>query len=131
MLNIRSKAVQETLEFPLLDADDTPLVDDDGKPCMAEVYGPGSKVYVAATARRQAKVLHRAQRGKDLAPPTVAETAEFLADITARLDVAYDDLEGRAKHLAIFKDIELGFVAKQVAEKASDWGNFSKGSAKS
>lgn len=134
MLNIRSRAVQTTLTFPLLDADDTPLLNEDGTPCTATIHGPGSKRYAAALAARQARLMAKVSKGK--APTFTADEqlryqAEFLAAITEDIGLAYDDLQGQDKLLAIYGDLELGYIADQVAKKAGDWANFSKGSAKS
>lgn len=133
MFDILSRAAADTFEFQLCDGDDTPLTFE-GKPCMAVVYGPGSKPYVAATGRRQARTMARIQKGKDInvsPEDSTRQGAEFLADITVSLDLAYEGLEGREKLVAIFSDTRLGFIADQVARKSSDWANFTKGSAKS
>lgn len=134
MLDIKQRAVADTIQFQLVDADDTPLVDEAGDPCMATVHGPGSKVYARATAAKQARMMSRLQRGKDLsltAEESARVTAEFLAAITVSLDLDYDDLEGHAKFLGIYGDASIGFIAEQVAKKCGDWGNFTRGSAKS
>lgn len=134
MLNIRTRAVAETLTFQLCDAADEPLVNENGTPCNATIYGPGSRRYAAAQAAKQSKMLGRLQRGKDItlsADEAARQNAEFLASITESLDVAYDELEGREKLLAIYADPALGFVADQVAKKAGDWANFSRGSVPS
>jgi hypothetical protein len=133
MLDIKALAVKATLEFQLRDAADTPLASE-GKPCMAEIYGPGTKQYAGAVAKRQQKFVERARRGKAKAVETdqiLADQAEFLADITLRLDVSYDGLDGREKHLAIYADRSIGFIAELVTEKLGDWANFSSESAKS
>lgn len=133
MLNIRHRAVHATIEFQLTDADDAPLFNDDGTPCMCTVHGPGSRKYVGAQARRQAKLLVKVQKGKEpsfTADEQLRNQAEFLADITEAIGLAYDELDGRYKLLAIYGDPELGFVAEQVTKKAGDWANFSRGSEK-
>lgn len=134
MLNIRNRAVAQTLEFQLTDSADDPLFNEDGTPCMALIHGPGSRIYLQAQSKNQAKLMAKVQKGKDpsfSADERLRNQAEFLASITDRLDVAYDELEGRDKLLAIYGDPELGFIAEQVAKKAGDWANFTRGSAKS
>lgn len=137
--NIRSKAVAETLEFQLVDEADQPLYDASGKPCMAVVYGPGSKRYAEASTINQNRLLAKVSKGK-AASETAEEKrrahAEFLSRITEKLDLDYVDdegrtLEGREKFLAIYSDQSILFIAEQVTEKSRDWANFSKGSAKS
>lgn len=132
MLNIRSRAVAETLTFDLTDADDSPLMDESGKPVRCTVYGPGSKQYQAANQRKSDKVVSKMIKGKT---PTADEqfraNAEFLADITESIDLAYDDLQGREKLVAIYSDRGIGFIADQVTAKVGDWANFKSGSVKS
>lgn len=135
-IKIKSLAVAETVSFQLTDAADAPLVDDAGKPCMCVVHGPGSKRYAQANARKQARLMAKLQRGKALtesADEQVRHNAEFLADITEQLEVEYEGsdgtlLQGRELYLAVYSDLALGFIAEQVARKAGDWGNFSRGS---
>lgn len=132
MLNIRSRAVAETLTFALNDADDSPLVDDSGKPVRCTIYGPGSKQYQLANQRKSDKVVSKMIKGKT---PTADEqfraNAEFLADITESIDLAYDDLQGREKLVAIYSDRGIGFIADQVTAKVGDWANFKSGSVTS
>lgn len=133
--DIRKKAVAPTLTFELVDAEDQPLIDEaTEKPCLAVIYGPGSKKYLVAQAKKQAFLMQKVQKGKSLslsADEQIKTNAEFLADITESLDLEYVDdkgrsLEGRDKHLAIYSDPELGFVGEQVLKKAGDWANFSR-----
>lgn len=127
--DIRKKRVSPTLTFDLVDAEDQPLLNEDGSPCTCTVHGPGSKKYVAAQAKKQVLLMTKIQKGK--APTLTADeqiknNAEFLADITEELDLDYEGKEGREKLVAIFSDTELGFVVEQILKKASDWANFSK-----
>jgi len=132
MLNIRTRAVAQTLTFELRDADDAPIVDDAGKPATVTVHGPGSRVFQTAQQRKGQQITDRMIKGKKISPEADARMqAEFLADITESIDVAYDELQGREKLLAIYGDRSIGFIADQVQAKIGDWGNFSKGSVKS
>jgi hypothetical protein len=90
--------------------------------------------YIGAQARRQALLLAKVQKGKApsfTADETLRNQAEFLADITDDIGLAYDDLQGRDKLVAIYGDPELGYIAEQVSKKAGDWANFLQGSARS
>lgn len=132
MLNIRSRSVAETLTFDLMDADDSPLSDDSGKPVRCTIYGPGSRQYQAANQRKSDKLVSKMLKGKTpSAEETARASAEFLADITESIDLAYDDLQGREKLVAIYSDRSIGFIADQVNAKVGDWANFKPGSAKS
>ncbi len=132
MLNIRTRAVAETLTFDLMDADDLPLIGDDGKPCTCTVYGPGSRQYQAAQQRKSDKLTGKMFKGKN---PSAEERdrlmAEFLADITESIGIGYDELQGRDKLLAIYGDRSIGYIADQVAAKVGDWANFKSGSVTS
>lgn len=131
MLNIRTRAVAETLTFDLTDADDAPLVDDAGHPVRCTVYGPGSRRFQQAQQRRQDRLMEKAVRRKAMPAEEQARVqAEFLADITESIDVAYDDLDGREKLIAIYSDPAVGYIRDQVERKVSDWGNFKQGSPK-
>lgn len=138
MIDINQLKVQDTFVFQLQDAAEQPLFDGD-TPLMCEVHGPGSRRYVQASAKRQGKLMAQLQREKPTAQAADQSRrvqAEFLADITERLDVAVPGengqlLEGRDKFLAVYLEPAVGYLAEQVARKVADWANFSKGSATS
>ena len=129
-MDIRKHAVAETGRLHLQDAAGAELFDDQGRPVVAVIYGPGSKQYARANAKRSNRAMERMRKkGKveQTAEELAAENADFLADITADLEnLSYDGLEGRAKHLAVYKDLSIGFIADQVAKYGNDWANFSK-----
>lgn len=128
MLNIRTRAVAESITFDLLDADDQPLIGESGKPVQCTVYGPGSKPYQQADQRKRDKLLQKMLKGKSVSADEQSRAqAEFLADITQDIDLSYDDLQGREKLIAIYSDPEIGFIPEQVNRKVGDWGNFKKG----
>lgn len=139
MLNIRTRAAVDTLTFQLVDAADEPLFNEDGSPCNAVIYGPGSKRYAAAQAAKQARWLDKLNTGKGLKltpAESARQQAEFLAAITESINLAYvddqgHDLQGHDKLLAIYSDTSIGFIAEQVTKKAGDWANFLPGSATS
>lgn len=127
MLNIRTRAVAETITFDLLDADDAPLIGEDGNAVQCTVYGPGSRQYQQADQRKRDKLLQKVLKGKQVSSDEQSSAqAEFLADITVSIDLAYDDLQGRTKLRAIYTDPEVGFIPEQVAKKVGDWANFKR-----
>lgn len=131
MLNILTRAVAELLTFELADADDSPLVDDAGRPVTCTVHGPGSRRHQQAQQRKSDKLLNKMVRGKPLTSEEQQRSqSEFLADITESIDLAYDDLDGRDKLVAIYSDPAIGFIRDQVERKVGDWGNFKQGSPK-
>lgn len=134
MLDIRKRAVAETATFDLLDANDEPLLDDDGNPCRCTIYGPGSRRFAQAQQAKSDKLMAKVVRGQAArftGDEQARTQAEFLAAITESIDLEYDGLEGHKKFVAIYLDTSIGFIAEQVSKKAGDWGNFKKGSANS
>lgn len=137
MSDIRKFAVEQTSTLHLRAADGELMYDDgdESKPCVAELYGPGSKQYAKAAtakeARAMAKLRARGPKMKISAEEELEHAAEFLTDCTKDLkNVHYGDLEGRDKFRAVYGDIEIGFIAEQIKQHLADWGNFTKGSTK-
>lgn len=134
-MDIKQFAVDETGVVELLDANDEPLVGDDGQRMTITVYGPGSKTFARAQAAQGNRMLDRLKRkGKaDLsADERAKEQAEHLAALTKEFspNIEYDGLTGEALHKAVYSDVSIGFIAEQVAKHLSDWSNFRAGSQK-
>lgn len=131
-MDIRTKAVAPTSVLHLRDAADE-LMLDNGKPVTVNLYGPGSKPFANAQATQTNRMLDKLKRkGKtdQTAEQKQIEQAEFLADCTESFgNLTYGDLTGNAMSLAVYSDIEIGFVADQVAKHIGDWSNFYKPSA--
>jgi hypothetical protein len=138
MFDITTTKVVETSVLELNDANDTPMIGDDGKQCSITLYGPGSDVFARAEAKRQNRLIERLKRkGKgDLSPDEQrAEQAEFLASVTVSVDgFAYPpagEATGKDLFRAIYKDRSIGFITDQVQRFVGDWGNFTGSSATS
>lgn len=133
-MDLRKIAVSETSVLHLRDAADNLLIDN-GKPVTVTLYSPGSKQYAQATAARSNRIVDRLkQKGKSDRTPeeTAQEQAEFLAACTHSMDgVELDDLKGPELFKAVYADTSIGFIAEQVGKHLGEWGNFTKGSAKS
>jgi len=131
-MDIRTKAVQPTSTLHLRDAADELMYDGD-KPVTVTIYGPGSKQFAKAQAAQQNRMLDMLKRkGKtdQTAEQKRTEQAEFLTDCTAEFgNLSYGDLTGAALANAVYSDIEIGFIADQVAKHIGDWANFSRPSA--
>ena len=131
-MDIRTKAVQATSTLHLRDAADELMYDGD-KPVTVTIYGPGSKQFAKAQAAQQNRMLDSLKRkGKtdQTAEQKRAEQAEFLTECTAAFEnLTYGDLTSTALAQAVYSDIEIGFIADQVAKHIGDWANFSKPSA--
>lgn len=138
-MSIKKYAVKETSALHLRDADDELMYKDgeDGKPDLNKpmrihLYGPGSKQYAKASAKQQNRALDKLKKkGKadQSAEEKAQERAQFLADCTASFEnIDYEQLQGEFLIKAVYSDLTLGFVPKQVEEYLGDWGNFTTGS---
>lgn len=142
MSDIRKHAVEETGVLHLRDASDELMYaegedgkPDTSKPMTVTLYSPGSKPYAKAQARNSNRMVDKLKKkGKadQTAEQKAQEIADFLADCTKSMEnIDYDGLTGDALFKSVYADVSIGFVAEQVNKWLGDWGNFSKGSAKS
>ena len=103
---------------------------DKKKPMAVNLYSPGSKQYANANNKRQnhqVDLLKNKGPTKESTDAARRESAEYLAACTESFEnVDYDGLTGRDLAIAVYSDIEIGFVADQVAAYLRDWGNFLK-----
>lgn len=137
-MDIRTLAVEETATLHLKNAADELLYDETQQPVTVTLYSPGSKPYARAQAARSNRYLERTRKKGKIelsADEQIRETAEFLAAVTVEFSAnfKYGDsaLEGEALFRAVYGDKTIGFIAEQVNAHVTDWGNFTKGSAKS
>lgn len=136
MFELTSIAAKDTYTINLVNANDEPLLQDDGSPVSITVYGPGSKHHQRAQARRTQLALDRmAKRGgkiKITAEEQQKEQAEFLAACTHSFNgLSYNGSSTGDAILAAYSDPSIGFIADQVSKALGDWANFSNSSAKS
>lgn len=129
MFEITNLAARDTFTLDLVNANDEPLTDADGKPLSVTVYGPGSKAYQKANAARTQRLMDAmAKRGKAKlnAEEQLRENAAFLAACTVSFNGwAY---KGDAKAFeAAYSDAAIGFIADQVQRAIGDWANFTNG----
>ena len=59
MFEITTLAAKDTFTLELLNGNDEPLLDSNGKPLSVTVYGPGSKAYQKANSQRTQRMLDR------------------------------------------------------------------------
>lgn len=129
--DITAHAAQETGILELLNGQDEPLLDDKGNRLSITLYGPGSKPYANAQAKRNNRTIERLRKkGKSelSAEEQAADTAEFLAACTVSFNGwEYGPAKGRGEkeHFkAAYSEASLGFIRDQVAEYIGDWSNF-------
>lgn len=134
MFEISSIAANDTFTIELVNANDEPLFDADGNPLTVTVYGPGSKEYQRAQAKRTQRMMDQlAKKGKMklTAEEQQREQAEFLAATTKSIgNWAYKGETTPEAILAAYLDPAIGFIADQVAKAQGDWANFTNRSAK-
>lgn len=135
MFDITSSRVEEQATLDLTDATESPLLGEDKKQISITLFGPGSKEFERAAAKRQNRLVDRLKRkGKsDMSPEEQrAEQAEFLSSVTVSFNgFGYPpagDQTGKALFRALYMDSTLGFITDQVTRFVGDWGNFTGGS---
>lgn len=135
MFEITSLSAKDTFIHPLVNANDEPLLDADGKPLSVTVYGPGSKPYQKANAERTQRMMKRLQRKGKLemsAEDQARENASFLAACTVSFNGwAYKGAGDASAFEAAYADPSIGFIADQVSKAIGDWANFSQTSVSS
>lgn len=138
LLNIATLGVAPIAKLHLKSASGELLFADAERtlPVRIHLHGPGSEIASLVQSRQTARGLKRMQDNDDkitAASPEErkAETAADLATLTAGFEnFTYGDgsLNGEALYLAVYGDLTLGFITKQVSKFFGDWGNFSAAS---
>ena len=135
MTDIRKFAVKQYARLVLVDGNGDKMYSDSGKEMAINLYGPGSKQYAKAHADQNNRFTDRLKKkGKadQTAEQLAAEKATFLADCTHSFEnIAYDELQGRALHEAVYADYSIGFIAEQANQFFGDWANFTNPSMQS
>lgn len=133
-LNILSKRVAEVSDLPVKNADGSPLVDEQGNPVTATVFGPGTKIWQVADASKRRKQIRKGREanGKyEAALDTEDEDdIEFLCAITKRFNnLEYPGVEGdKATVEAVYNEPLLGFIRDHMRVDTKNWENFMKAS---
>lgn len=133
VLHVRDASDNLLYEKMVDPQDETKKVNDLTKPVTITLYGPGSKQYAkAAAAKNNRMVVQLKRKGKaDMtAEQTVSDNGDFFAECTASMAyIELNGLQGDALHKAVYKNINLGFIAEQVNKHLGDWANFTPGSS--
>lgn len=137
LLNIATLGVAPIAKLHLKSATGEPLYADAERklPVRIHLHGPGSEIASLVQSRQTARALKRMQDNDDkvtAASPEErkAETAADLATLTAGFEnFTYGEgLSGEALYLAVYSDLSLGYITRQVTKFFGDWGNFSAAS---
>lgn len=130
-MDILSQAIADTAVLHVKGADGLPLYSGpDKQPVQIVLHGPGSDAYAQIETKQGQRMLKRmddndGKRTAQSAEERLAQTAEDLADVTVEFkNIDLDGKTGRALHLAVYGNRQLGFIANQVMKFIADWGNF-------
>lgn len=131
-LNIATKRVSEVSDLPVKNADGSPLIDDNGNPVTATVFGPGTKIWQTAHAGIKRKKFRRTREANGKIEAAVdfevEDVIEFLCAITKRFNnLEYDGVQGDKEIVrAVYSDPLLGFIRDHMEADTSSWENFMK-----
>ena len=135
--DITKKRLRETAEIELDEADESPMLDDEGNRLSVTVHGPGSKVWRQADAEVNRRKASRA--GKNLKTLTSSMTEHkydddtyFLTSITISFNGwtyphPKEDGEWQNKREmfeAAYSDYQLSHIREQVISGGGDYENF-------
>jgi hypothetical protein len=111
---------------------------DKTKPVIAHLYSPGTPQYALAQQMNSNEQLALVkEKGNSEFTPEESRglMARFLARCTQEIENTdpseYGGKQGFDLWVAIYEDLEIGFIADQVNKFLGSWGNFTKGSANS
>jgi hypothetical protein len=117
----------------LADAKGDPIIGDDGKHIVVEIYGPGSIFYAQAEAKSNSAAIDKLRKkGKTETSPeqSLIETAEYLAtctrSITDNAKSWFPGREGKDLLMAMYTHRPIGYIRDQLSAVLKDWANFIK-----
>jgi len=139
MFDITTQAVAPTASIHIKNAAGELLFADAERtlPVKIELYGPGSVQFGVNESKQTARSLRRMNENdmKLTAPDfeeRLRETADDLASVTKGfINFDYPPAGGAQGHdlfAAVYGDITLGFIVKQVQKTLADWSSFKVGS---
>lgn len=136
-VDIFSKRVADVADLPLKNPDASPMIDDDGVPASATVFGPGTKIWQVAHAAMRRKAIKRSREANNKYEAAldneIEDQVKFLCDITKRFN-NFDNPENLSdKDLVekVYSDPLLGFIRDHMLDDTSSWENFTKASQSS
>lgn len=133
-VNALSKRVAEVADLPVKNADGSPMLDDQGMPVTATVFGPGTKIWEVANAAKRRKGVKRTREanGKTEAyfDNENEDIIEFLCAITKRFNnLEFEGAQGDASVVrAVYSDPLLGYIRDHMEADTRSWENFTKAS---
>lgn len=126
--DIRSLTPSETAIMPIRDVAGNIQQGAEGSEPGIEYYGPGTRIFVNARHEYLEAARKMVREGKKTtADDETRIRADFLTKITKRL-VNFDFPGGPA---ALYRDLELNYIAEDGYKFADDRGNFKRSSAPS
>lgn len=135
-VNILTKQVAEVADLPIKNPDGSPMLDEQGAPVTATVFGPGTKIWQVANAARRRKGVKRTREanGKTEAyfDNEEEDIVDFLCAVTKRFNnLEYPEIRGDKETVrAIYEAPLLGFIRDHMEADTKNWENFMKASQK-
>jgi hypothetical protein len=124
--------VLDVADLPVKNADGSPMLQENGEPVTATVFGPATKIWQNADAHRRRKAVKRSRENKGKYEAAidheVEDTIEFLCTITKRFNgMGHGDTQGDKEIVvAIYNDPSLGYIRDHMDDDAGNWESFMK-----
>lgn len=131
-VNALSKVTFELSDLPVKNPDGSPMLQDDGSPVTATMFGPGSKIWQAADAAMRRKTMRRVRENggkiEAAAADDTEDRVEFLCAVTKRFNGI--EIPGEAEQVrAIYSNPLLGFIRDHLYDDGRNWENFTRPSS--
>ncbi len=119
-------------DLPVKNADGSPMVDAEGVPSTATVFGPATKIWQVADATKRRKAIKRTREANGkyeaVLDNEIEDIVEFLCTITKRFNNVTNPggLDDKAMVAAVYGDAQLGFIRDHMEVDTKSWENFTK-----
>lgn len=128
-VNALSKVTYELSDLPVKNPDGSPMLQEDGQPVTATMFGPGSKIWQAADAAMRRKTMRRVRENggkiEAAAADDTEDRVEFLCAVTKRFNGI--EIPDEAEQVrAIYSNPLLGFIRDHLYDDGRNWENFTK-----
>lgn len=122
--------VADTATVELDDKNGNELLHTDGSRRSVTIHGPGSRPFVEAQSKANARTMKRVRtnggRTKADADADLDHKASFLADITVSFNNfgLTEEQQVKAAFREFYANPKVGYITDKVNSDAGDWGNF-------
>jgi hypothetical protein len=129
MFKIESLSLAPTTELILKHPATGEVVGEEGAPVTFVLYGEAARQYGIAVDKMTRRNKKRAQNSDTTYVETIANSAEFLADLTVEVkNMEYNGapLDNREAFVALYNDKGLGWIRSQVSDAVVSVESFLK-----